>query len=150
MNASGTVDTSFIANANSYVYSIAVKGNDKILVGGSFTSIGGQSRGFIAGIEVNGKIDKTLNANIVGSSSYPVVYAIALQPDGKILIGGDFISVLGVARNSIARLNVDGTLDTTFNPGADSLVFSIVVQPDGKILACGTFRTIGGQARNFM
>ena len=45
--------------------------------------------------------------------------ATAVQPDGKILIGGSFSSVLGVPRNNIARLNTDGTLDIAFNPNAN-------------------------------
>ena len=71
-----------------------------------------------------------------------------MQPDGKILIGGGFTSVLGVARNNIARLNTDGTLDTAFNPNANDDVYSIAVQADGKILAGGDFTSIGGQPRN--
>jgi sugar lactone lactonase YvrE len=63
------------------------------------------------------------------------VYVVVVQPDGKILIGGLFTTVLGVARNRIARLNPDGTLDSTFNPSANSTVFSLAVQADGKILA---------------
>src|SRR5947209_6706449 len=79
------------------------------------------------------------------------VYVVVVQPDGKILIGGTFTTVLGVARNNIARLNPDGTLDTAFNPNANSYVGSIAVQADGKILAGGTFNgasSIGGQPRN--
>ncbi len=75
------------------------------------------------------------------------VRAVVVQPDGKILIGGDFTTVLGVARNRIARLNADGTLDTTFDPNADGTVFSIAVQSDGKVLAGGDFNTMGGQTR---
>src|SRR5438093_1558746 len=76
------------------------------------------------------------------------VNVVVVQPDGKILIGGEFSSVLGVTRNNIARLNTDGTLDTAFNPNAESFVVSIAVQADGKILAGGGFTSIGGQARN--
>ena len=79
------------------------------------------------------------------------VYVVVVQPDGKILIGGTFTAVLGVARNKIARLNPDGTLDTAFNPNANATVFSIAVQADGKILVGGTFNgasSIGGQPRN--
>src|SRR5437588_10225991 len=79
------------------------------------------------------------------------VYVVVVQPDGKILIGGTFTAVLGVARNKIARLNPDGTLDTAFNPNANATVFSIAVQADGKILVGGTFNgasSIGGQTRN--
>jgi hypothetical protein len=71
-----------------------------------------------------------------------------LQPDGKILIGGSFSSVLGLTRNNIARLNRDGTLDTSFDPDAHGVVLSIAVQVDGKILVGGSFDSIGGQPRN--
>ncbi len=43
-----------------------------------------------------------------------VVHAITIQPDSKILIVGDIMSYNTVATNNIARLNADGTLDTTF------------------------------------
>src|SRR5438128_4529755 len=80
------------------------------------------------------------------------VRVAVVQPDGKILIGGDFTTLspnggAAVTRNHIARLNPDGTLDA-FNPNANSTVNSIAVQADGKILAGGIFTTIGGQTRN--
>src|SRR4051812_20467362 len=76
------------------------------------------------------------------------VRVAVVQPSGKILIGGDFTTVLGVARNRIARLNPDGTLDTLFDPSANGTVFAIAVLPDGRILAGGAFGNIGGQTRN--
>ncbi len=86
----------------------------------------------------------SLNASIVGSQ----VLTVFVQPNGKILIGGDFTSVLGVARNNIARLNADGTLDTAFNPNASGTVTTIAVQSDGQVLAGGSFTAIGGLSRN--
>jgi uncharacterized delta-60 repeat protein len=76
------------------------------------------------------------------------VYSIALQADGKVLIGGQFTTIGGVTRSNIARLNPDGTLDTGFNPNADNSVYSIALQADGKVLIGGDFTTIGGMARN--
>ena len=78
------------------------------------------------------------------------VRVVVVQSDGKVLIGGDFTTLspnggAAVTRNHIARLNPDGTLDTTFDPNADGIVRSIAVQSDGKILAGGDFSTIGGQ-----
>ena len=73
---------------------------------------------------------------------------VVVQPDGKILISGSFTMVQGVARNRMARLNVDGTLDTAFDPNPNGSVISIAVQADGKILAGGFFTSIGGQPRN--
>jgi len=72
------------------------------------------------------------------TDGYTRVEAVAVQADGKILVGGNFPLVNGVARQAIARLNPDGSLDTSFNPPAISGVLDIVVQPDGKILAVGT------------
>ncbi len=76
------------------------------------------------------------------------VYSVAVQADGKILLGGDFTTVGGTPRNHIARLNADGTLDTGFNPNANGDVYSVAVQADGKILLGGNFTTVGGTARN--
>jgi uncharacterized delta-60 repeat protein len=136
------------ANANASVFSIAVQADDKILAGGNFSTLapnGGATvtRNNITRLETDGRLDRTLDVGIVGTQ----LLATAVQPDGKILIGGVFASVLGVTRNNIARLNTDGTLDTAFDPNADNTVRSIAVQADGKILAGGDFTTIGGQAR---
>jgi uncharacterized delta-60 repeat protein len=147
-STTGSAD-SFNPNPNGSVSSIAVQPDGKILVGGGFNganSIGGQTRNFIARLEKDGRLDQTLNLSTVGS----VVGLTAVQPDGKILIGGIFSSVLGVPRNNIARLNTDGTLDTVFNPNANAGLRSIVVQAGGKILAGGFFTNIGGQPRNFI
>ena len=76
------------------------------------------------------------------------VRSITVQPDGKILVGGDFLNIGGQKRSRIARLNADGTLDTSFNPNANGDVYSIALQVDGKIVVGGFFTTIGGQTRN--
>jgi hypothetical protein len=73
-----------------------------------------------------------------------VVRVVVVQPDGKILVGGEFTTLspnggAAVTRNRIARLNPDGTLDTAFNPNANNSVYAIAVQADGKILAGGQF-----------
>jgi uncharacterized delta-60 repeat protein len=135
------------SNASSAVYAVAVQADGKILAGGSFTSIRGQTRNRVARLETDGRLDQTLDLSIV-ASMFDGVQATALQPDGKILIGGSFTTVLGVGRNNIARLNPDGTLDTAFDPSANGPVESIAVQGDGKILAGGFFTSIGGQTRN--
>lgn len=85
------------------------------------------------------------NAGVNGT-----VKAIAVQPDGKVLIGGSFTSVSSTIRNRIARLNSDGTLDATFNPDADGQVACIVVQPDGKIVLGGSFNSVGGTTRHLI
>src|SRR5436853_576211 len=83
------------------------------------------------------------------------VFVVVVQPDGKILIGGDFTTLSpngGAAgtRNGIARLDAATGLADSFNPNANNIVFSIVVQADGKILAGGEFTSIGGQTRHYI
>jgi uncharacterized delta-60 repeat protein len=143
LNTDGTVDTTFDPSANSSVFSIAVQTDGKILIGGSFTTLNGGTvtRNLIARLNTDGTVDTTFNPNADNT-----VVSIAVQTDGKILIGGDFSTLNGgtVTRNRIARLNADGTVDTTFDPNVNSAVFSIAVQTDGKILIGGAFSTLNG------
>jgi uncharacterized delta-60 repeat protein len=78
------------------------------------------------------------------------VVAIALQSDGKILIGGSFTSYNGVNANRIVRLNTNGTLDSSFNFGSgfNGSVSDILVLSDGKIIVVGYFSTYKGSTRN--
>jgi uncharacterized delta-60 repeat protein len=148
LDATTGLADSFNPNANDQVNAIAVQADGKILAGGFFNgpnSIGGQTRNRIARLEIDGRLDQTLNLSpVIGG----YVAATVVQPDGRILIGGGFGSVLGVPRSCIARLNTDGTLDMDFNPIANESVDSIAVQADGRILAGGTFTSIGGRRRN--
>jgi uncharacterized delta-60 repeat protein len=68
-------------------------------------------------------------------------------PDGKLLIAGNFTKFNGQDARRIARLNTDGSLDPSFNPGAgaDLSVYNIERQPDGKILLMGAFNNYNGQ-----
>src|SRR5271157_2092958 len=56
------------------------------------------------------------------------VGSLAVQPDGKILVGGQFTTLGGHSLNYIGRLNGDGTVDTSFNPGANASVQSLALQ----------------------
>src|SRR5207245_1237276 len=147
LNPDGTLDTAFNPNASDIVQSIAVQADGKILVGGFFTSIGGQTRNRIARLNPDGTLDTTFNPN-----ANNIVHSIAVQADGKILAGGFFNganSIGGQTRNYIARLDPITGLADSFDPNADNFVRgSIVVQADGKILAGGDFTTIGGASRN--
>jgi uncharacterized repeat protein (TIGR01451 family) len=75
------------------------------------------------------------------------VAAIVRQPDGGIVIGGNFRSVNGVARANLARLRPDGTLDPDWNPGANNGVSLLASDASGAIYAGGGFTQIGGVAR---
>ena len=97
----------------------------------------------------SGDVEMEFDPNVNGT-----VNAIAVQPDGRIVLGGNFSNVAGIPRNNIARLKADGTLDTSFDPNAtnpfgNGTVYSVVVQPDGKLLIAGGFRNIGGIERKY-
>ncbi len=149
LNADGTPDTSFNPGADSGVISLAVQADGMILVGGYFTTLGGQIRNKIGRLNADGTLDTNFNPS-VGALLNPLVNSLAVQADGKILVGGQFSTLGGQSRNGIGRLNADGTLDTSFNPGADGQVLSLALQADGMILVGGDFTTLGGQSRNFI
>jgi uncharacterized delta-60 repeat protein len=132
------------------VTSITLQADGKILVGGDFANLapnGGADvpRHGIARLETDGLLDRTLDLNFAEDRD---VTTTVVQPDGKILIGGNFSAVLGGTRHNIARLNTDGTLDLDFDPDASNQVNTITLQTDGKILLGGIFTRVGGQTRN--
>ena len=153
---SGLAD-SFNPNANGFINSSAlvVQPDGKILIGGGFGNVGGLTRNSIARLENDGSVERTLNVTITNSSGQPVVNAIGLQSDGKIIIGGAFDTISGTNRFALARLNSNGTLDGGFNAvigGAhpSGFVDAVAVQPNASVLLGGTFFEVGGQTRNFM
>ncbi len=71
-----------------------------------------------------------------------------LQPDGKIVVSGDFTSINGRPAPGVARLLPDGQVDTAFAaPPINGLVVALALQADGKLLVGGRFTTVGGQSR---
>jgi uncharacterized delta-60 repeat protein len=134
LNADGSLDTTFDSStgANAHVNAIVVKSDGQILIGGWFTTYNGVALGRIARLNADGSLDTTFNP---GTGANNTIYAMAVQSDGQILIGGTFTTYNGVGRSRFTRLNADGSLDTTFlNTGVGGTVYSIIVQNDGKIL----------------
>ena len=154
LNTDGTLDTSFdtgigfnTGNVNPpYVNTTAIQSNGKIIIGGLFSHYGTTYSPGIARLNANGTIDNTFN---VGNGVNSSVKTISIQSDGKIIIAGNFTSYKGIARNRIARLNPNGTLDTSFDPstGANGIVYTTAIQNDGKIIIGGSFTSYNGIAR---
>jgi uncharacterized delta-60 repeat protein/uncharacterized repeat protein (TIGR01451 family) len=151
LNSDGTLDTSFTPGlgANDSIRSMVVQDNGKILIGGLFTNYNGTVRVRLARLNANGSIDSTFNPGL-GANEF--VSTVALQSDGRILIGGGFTLFNGATRNRLTRLNPDGSIDTTINlgTGANNFISTVVVQPDRKILIGGGFTTFDDQPRNFI
>ncbi len=148
-NADATLDTSFNVAANFRIRPVVVQPDGKILLGGDFTMLGGQPRTCIGRLNADGSLDSGFSPAVGGSGyHYPSVNSLALQADGKILVGGRFTTLGGQACTNIGRLNPDGSLDSTFNPGANGSIVALALQPDGKVLVGGDFTTLCGQPRN--
>lgn len=144
LNAGGSLDANFNIAANGGLSCLAVQPDGKIIVGGLFSSLGGVARTNLGRINADGTLDTNFNAGTPLSYFYRV-QTLALQPDGKILVGGFFTNLCGQARTNLGRLNANGTLDASFNPGVNGMVYSLAVQADGNILIGGWFTTLGGQ-----
>lgn len=150
--SAGTGDPSFTHDyIDSGVRQVVVQPDGKLLIAGWFGNIyidfDANVRGGFARLNADGTLDAAFG-NGAGADVKPV-HALALQTDGKVLIGGAFANVHGTARARVARLNSDGTLDTTFNPGTgpNDEVHALAFQPDGKILIGGKFTSVAGQTR---
>lgn len=152
LHADGSVDTSFNPGAgpNNELRALALQPDGSVLIGGRFTSVAGQSRGRVARLDTTGSLDATFGSGLAGASGN--VRTLALQPDGRVLIGGDFTSVNGSNRVRLARLNTDGSLDTAFDPGAgaSAQVRSLAVLADGRVLAGGEFFVFNGTNRAYL
>ena len=145
----GGLDTSFVSGVNGTVYSSAVQPDGKVVIVGEFGIVSGGARLRVARLNPDGTLDDDFYHG-ASLDSTPVV--VVLQPDGRILIGGNFTVVNGVTRNRLVRLNADGTVDTTFNPGVgpNSTVYAIQVQPTGDILVGGAFSAFSGENRGYL
>ncbi|RYY88019.1 MAG: hypothetical protein EOO15_10265, partial [Chitinophagaceae bacterium] len=128
----------------------------KILVGGDFTTFNGQAVAKIVRLNADGSLDANFTASAVASGD---MRAIAVQPDGKIIIGGTFLAYGGTAANCIVRLNANGSLDPSFvvGTGLDPIgvqtggVYGLYIEPDGKIVMASTAGSYyGAGSGNFM
>ncbi|MFO1487033.1 MAG: Calx-beta domain-containing protein [Verrucomicrobiota bacterium] len=154
LNLDGSLDSSFNpgSGANNPIYALGetfVTGQRRIVVGGAFTLFNGVSRNSVAQLMDGGAVDNDFNP---GTGANGTIYALAVQPDGKILVGGDFTTFNGAPLNHVARLNPNGSVDTSFQPGsgANDSVRAITVQPDGQILIGGLFTDVDGFALNHL
>lgn len=142
LNPDGSRDTSFnsAVGVNNSIRSISIQPDEKIIIGGSFTLFDNIPRSNIARLNPDGTLDMGFDPG-TGVNVSPV-FRTALQSDGKIMIGGQFTMFNGITRNAIARLNEDGSLDVSFDAGADfGQIKDIVIQQNGTIVIGGYFST---------
>ncbi len=155
VTSAGTIDNTFDGNGRERAdftgdtdgaRAVALSGS-KIVVAGT-TSTGGNPRLAILSLNSAGAVDTSFGLGTGhsegGNSELPRgATAVAVQPDGKILVAGP-----GGGNFGVARVKTDGFYDSTFGPGANGQVsvdfggtdvaYAIALQPDGKILVAGT------------
>ena len=124
---------------------VALQPDGKIIIASQIQTVGTTGVVDIARLEPDGSLDP----DFIGPSAvHGEIKAVAVQADGKIVIGGTFDTINSIPHHYLGRLNSNGTLDTSFvDPELNGTVWSIAVQPDGKILAAGSFALSGSTSR---
>ncbi|MCB9183331.1 MAG: hypothetical protein H6591_05385 [Flavobacteriales bacterium] len=127
---------------NGTVTRIVVQPDGKMLLTGAFTQFNGVPRSRILRLNVDGSLDGGFDPGIGAGEND--IRCIALQPDGRMIVGGYFLNYNGVPAR-IVRLNADGTQDPTFVCGTSilSIVNAMVLQPDGKLVV-GAYHNANG------
>ncbi len=177
LNSDGTLDTSFDPGngamfgitTNSYyktnIKNVQLQEDGKIIIVGNFKAYNGVARSHIARLNSDGSLDSSFDPGIgfgVENSSYFPINSIAIQPDGKIIVGGSFNSYNGASAKALVRINSNGSIDTSFNTGTGFVLFGTYIsgnvyeyvgeikttalQPDGKIIVGGIFVKYNGTA----
>lgn len=160
LNADGSLDTTFNPGtgvSGGPVRALLVQADGKILIGGSFTSFNGTSREYVARLNADGSLDTTFTGPDFGNSSGWRINAMALQPDGKLIVVGTFYFSSGSSTRGVCRLTTTGALDSTFS-GVGSGVntdgngflteaYTVALESSGKIVVGGTFTAFNGSAR---
>ena len=147
----GKVDATFnVLNsgptAASSIYCAAIQDDGSIILGGRFRNYNKQKRRRLIRVFSDGSFDSTFEVGYKFNRGG--LHAIAIQDDGKILVGGSFTRFRGKRINHILRLHSDGSIDTSFDSGRgfgpNCEVDQIRVLSEGKILLQGNFSHYNG------
>ncbi len=155
LNNDGSFDGSFSvgSGADGAVFAIAAYPTNspyagKVLIGGTFKHFNGMPLNGLARLNVDGSLDTNFNAGFAPGTAGGAVRALAIQLDGRVLVGGSFTNFNNAPASHIIRLNTDGTVDTNFVGGASDSVEGIALQADNRIILVGQFTQANGVTRN--
>jgi len=148
LNSDGSPDATFSAAVGDHVLASALQPDGKVIVVGS-----DQGAPLFARLNTDGSNDATFDPGL-GFNANSWFDVMTLQPDGKVVVGGRFTSYGGVARKNIVRVNPDGSIDPTFDPGSgieapigDPEVLALALLPGGHLIIGGRFHSYNGVAR---
>lgn len=161
LNPNGSVDAGFDAGdgPNDALSCLGLQPDGQLLVGGLFTAFAGEAITNLARVGSDGRLDSNFGRDLslrggVAPEDRSRLFAVAVQADGRILIGGLFTTVNGVPRPGLARLNADGTLDRSFHAnfptsdiGPPPAVRAMAALDDGKWLVGGEYFGRWGPSR---
>ena len=162
LNGDATLDATFDAagpiGASTTIYAMDLLPGGQIMIAGHFFSDETGSRIQVIRLNANGSRDLAFEPGTgFGNTPGAGLHDMDVQPDGKVLVGGSFLSYRGVARNGIARLNTDGSLDSSYNTGAGimrdpygAFIFNLAPQPDGRTMVGGSFYRVDGTVRPWL
>lgn len=152
INLDGSIDNTFTPGTGlggNGAWKFAYQSDGKMLIVGYFSDVNGSSASRIARLNTNGTFDNTF---VVGTGFDNTTAGLAIQSDGKVIVGGSYNTYNGTAKNCIVRLNTNGSIDNTFSigTGLNQAVRDLVLQPDGKVIVVGAFTAYNGTARNYI
>ena len=152
-NVDGTLDLTFDpgTGANGPVNLVAAQSDGKVLIVGPFTSVNGNTRNGVARLSSDGKLDSSFNPGAgVGNPGNGAISDLQIDSGGKAVLAGGFDSFNNVTRHMIVRLNLDGSVDSTFDAGKNLVRNSISpvadgikrfsFYPDGQLVVIGYFQ----------
>lgn len=151
----GALDNTFTAPnlAGSNLYRLLLQPDGKVLIGGNFGYVNGTAlQPPLLRLQANGTYDASFAPIGTGAGRFLNLFSMALQPDGKLLVAGNFAATSTSTIRTVARLESTGALDASFTrlPFSTASSFTgintLAVQPDGKVLAGGQFTAVGGTA----
>lgn len=159
LNEDGSLDSSFNPQVNYWIRHMSLQPDGKIIIVGAFSAVENQWRSMVARLNSDGSLDTSFNPGlgardklVESDPNPPYVFWCDLQPDGKVIIVGSFAKYDGRTAKGIARLNPDGSYDTSFKvaPGLDSWGRFVRVLPNGQIMVTGWFTSYNGVSANRM
>ncbi|HEY1174228.1 MAG TPA: immunoglobulin domain-containing protein [Verrucomicrobiae bacterium] len=154
-NTDGTIDTTFTGGRytdastsayDQYISCAATNADQAVYIGGRFSTVQGNAQKGFARLSSSGAFDSGFRPTIANTNGTMDIYAVLVQADGKVLIGGTFTNINGTAITNLARLNDTGTLDTSFTPAYINGAVRSLALVNGYIVIGGDFGNVGNSS----
>jgi uncharacterized delta-60 repeat protein len=151
LNSDGSLDSSFNPPLGGTAWSVRIGSDGGCVAGGSFAIPGSPSSSLIVKLLPDGRLDPGFALDVATSGT---VGSVAIQSDGRILIGGPVLRIGGRLYNGVARVNSDGSADANFDPGSgiippagggrSYLIYALEVDEHDRILVGGFIGSADG------